>query len=578
MNQLQRNLLIRQNSDQIEKESASGTLYEAKVRSFYYGNQYYLFVNQVFKDIRLVGTPPASIGKFGGDTDNWMWPRHTGDFSVFRIYANASNEPASYSIDNVPYKPKKFLPISLKGYEKDDFTFVFGYPGTTREYLPSSGVNFIANQENPLRVSLRQKRLDIMNAAMNESREVRIQYTAKANGVANYWKKMIGESRGIQRINAIEKKEIQERDFLAWTNLNDQRKAKYGLLPAAFSSTYQEFLPVNLSSVYISEAALGIEVVRFASGFRELSKISKEKGADPDKINKSVENLRRISRDFYKNWNRSIDQSVMAIMLQEMSENMNPAYQPDILPEIASGYKHDFGKYAQEVFSTSIFTDSSRLSSFLRDYKASKYKKLDSDPIFRLVNRVFVAYDGAILPSVARFNTRIDSLQRLYMAGLMEMQTDKVFYPDANGTLRIAFGKVDDYQPADAVHYKHFTTLAGVMQKEDSTIYDYKVDPELKKLYMQKDFGRYADRDGSVHVAFTASNHTTGGNSGSPVLNRDGEIIGINFDRNWEGTLSDLMYDPSQCRNIAIDIRYCLFVIDKVYGNSHLIDELTIVN
>ena len=492
MNLLQRNEIIKQHIEKLERESAAGTHYEARIKPFYYGNQYYLFINEVFRDVRLVGAPPSNIGKFGGDTDNWMWPRHTGDFSIFRIYVNKNNEPADYSKDNVPYKPKNYLPVSLKGYKPGDFTFVFGYPGSTREYIPSFGVDLIANRENPLRVGLRQQRLDIINAAMEKNRLVRIQYAAKANGIANFWKKMIGESRGIDRLGAVSIKEQQEKAFTEWVASNPGLKNRYAELLPMFRNVYGQYLPLDLSAVCISEAGQGIEIVRFASGFRDLVKTSKNKTAQPADFEKTIANLRKNSREFYRNYSPAVDREIMCVMLHEMALKMDKSY-------------------------------------------------------------------------------------RIYMAGLMEMQQNRRFYPDANSTLRVAYGKVDNYQPADGVTYNYFTTLAGVMQKEDSAVYDYQVDSRLKKLYKDHDYGPYADHDGTMHVAFTASNHTTGGNSGSPVLNAEGQLIGINFDRNWEGTLSDLMYDPSQCRNISLDIRYCLFVIDKVAGDDRLIREMKII-
>ena len=577
MNQLQRNEIIRQNISKVEKETIAGTHYEAKVRPFFYGNQYYLFVNEVFRDVRLVGAPPSNIGKFGGDSDNWMWPRHTGDFSIFRIYAGKNNEPADYSKDNVPYTPKNFLPVSLKGYMKNDFTFVFGYPGSTREYIPSYGVDRIANRENPLRISLRRQRLDIMNAAMDKSRLVRIQYAAKANGIANYWKKMIGESRGIKRIDAVSKKEEQEQQFMKWAASDPARSLRYGNLLPAFKSAYENYLPPDLSAIYISEAGQGIEIVKFAAGFRDLVKLSKNKNPVAADVEKAVKGLRKSASDFYKNYQPAVDKDVMTAMMREMGGKMNPAYLPVIFREIEKGYKNNYDNYAAEVFSKSLFADSARILAFLAGYKPAKVKVVEKDPVFRLMASIYDRNDKDLTPKMKTLADRIDSLQRIYMAGQMEMQKDRKFYPDANSTLRVAYGKVDDYQPSDGVKYNYFTTLAGVMQKEDSSVYDYHIDARLKQLYAARDYGRYADRDGTIHVAFTASNHTTGGNSGSPVLNAQGELIGINFDRNWEGTLSDLMYDPSQCRNIALDIRYCLFVIDKVAGDSRLISEMKII-
>ncbi|MDP1622972.1 MAG: S46 family peptidase [Bacteroidales bacterium] len=577
MKQFQRAQIIKQNAEKIERATAKDNHYDVKIRPFYYGNQYYLFVNEIFKDIRLVGAPPSNIGNFGGDIDNWMWPRHTGDFSIFRIYANQSNDPAMFSKENVPYKPKYYLPISLKGYQKNDFTFVFGYPGSTREYIPSYGVNLTANKENPLRIGLRKQRLDIIKNAMNEDRLVRIQYTAKAKGIANYWKKMIGESKGIRLIDAISIKEDFERHFQSWADSTPERQAKYGKLLPGFKSAYHEYIPVDLSAIFISEAGQGIEVIRLASGFRELAKISKNNKTKPGEIKTATESLKKNAREFYKNYQASIDQQIMLTMLKEMDAKMARTYLPEIFSEIEKSHSHDFETYSTRLFSLSVFTDSVRMLKFLDTYKASKIKKLEKDPVFRLMTSISERYEKDIVPELRRFAGTIDSLQRIYMAGQMEMQRHKALYPDANSTLRISFGKVDNYEPADAVTYNYYTTLAGVMEKEDSAIYDYQVDARLKKLYKEKDFGAYADQDGTMHVAFTASNHTTGGNSGSPVLNAEGQLIGINFDRNWEGTLSDLMYDPSQCRNISLDIRYCLFVIDKVAGNKRLIDEMKII-
>ena len=577
MNQFQRSQIIKLNAEKLEKAAIEGTGEEAKVRPFYYGNKYYMFVNKVFKDVRLVGAPPSSIGKFGGDTDNWMWPRHTGDFSVFRIYANNLNEPAVYSKDNVPYTPKKHLPVSLKGYQKNDFTFVFGYPGSTREYLTSYGVDLIANKENPLRIGLRQQRLDIMHTAMNDSRQVRIQYTAKANGIANYWKKMIGESKGIRRADAIAGKQAFEKQFQAWAEATPATSVRYGKLLSEFESSYHDYLPAGLSSIYISEAGLGIEIVRFAASFKELVSISKKTGTKPEEIILATDNLKLYTRDFYKNYSAPIDQKIMSAMLKDMKVNMKPEFLPEIFTSLEKTYGQDFSSCAEAMFATSVFTDSTRIIGFLDSYKPSHAKKLEKDPVYALMQSIYNRYEKDINPATAKISAKIDSLQRIYMEGQMEMEKSKVFYPDANSTLRIAFGKVDDYRPADGVAYGYFTTLKGVMEKEDPDIYDYNVDPRLKQLYLTKDYGPYADKDGTLHVAFTASNHTTGGNSGSPVLNADGALIGINFDRNWEGTLSDLKYDPSQCRNISLDIRYCLFVIDKVAGCSRLISEMEII-
>jgi hypothetical protein len=597
MNQLQRSQIIKQNIEALEKEAVKGTYYEARIRPFYYGNQYYLFVNEVFRDVRLVGAPPSAIGQFGGDTDNWMWPRHGGDFALFRIYANKENKPAAYSKENVPYKPKNFLAISLKGYNKGDFTFIFGYPGSTREYLTSYGVDLVANKENPVRIGLRQKRLNIMNDAMKADNKVRIQYTSKHQGIANGWKKMIGETRGIKRLDAVIKKQKSEKEFQLWVDSvgswqlavgsrditieNEKRVMRseelYTNLLPVFEKTYSKYLPVDMASVYLTEAGLAIEIVRFAGNFRELVRISKIKETKDEEIKKVLDNLKRAARTFYKDYQQEIDRQVMKEMLPEMKKKMSMYYLPDDFTAIEKKYGDDFTAFADDLFEETILTDSIKLNGFLKKYSKSDYRKLEKDPACQLAFSIYVKNEQDIAPLMLKFTGAIDSLQRIYMAGQMEMLKDKRFYADANSTIRISYGKVDDYKPSDGVQYNYYTTSQGVLEKEDSTIYDYAVDPKLKELFLKKDFGRYSDKDGTLHLAFTASNHTTGGNSGSPVLDENGYLIGINFDRNWEGTMSDLMYDPDQCRNISLDIRYCLFIIDKFAGAGNLIKEMRII-
>ena len=583
MTEIQRMQSIKQNITGIEKEATTGNSYEAKVKSFYYGNQYYLLVAQVFKDIRLVGAPPSEIGQFGGDTDNWMWPRDGGDFSVFRIYVNNKNESSDYSKDNVPYQPKRFLPVSLKGYQKGDFTFVFGYPGSTREYLTSFGVDLIANQENPVRINLRQKRLDIINTAMNESRQVRIQYTSKHQGIANGWKKMIGETKGIRSVGAIDKKKAYEVTFQHWADsINGLDKASgncersFNKLLNEFSKTYQNFIPVDLASVYLTEAGMGIEAVRFADSFADLIKKSKDKKTKPDEITKIVQKLKMSAKGFYKDYQPLIDRKVFESMAKELMEQMDSRFQPNIFQKIDKQYQRNLPLITENYFDRSMIPDSGRLFRFLNAYKISDYKKMEKDPMFIFGESIVDRYIKDVSPQLLKFNGRIESLQRIYMAAQMEMGKRR-FFPDANSTLRVAYGKVDGFKPADAVSYNYFTTSKGILEKENPDIYDYAVDPKLKKLFTERDFGRYADKDGTLHIDFIASNHTTGGNSGSPVLDANGYLLGLNFDRNWEGTMSDLMYDPGICRNITLDIRYCLFIIDKFAGAQRLINEMKIM-
>lgn len=572
----ERAAIIKANVAKIEEEASKGTSYGAKVRPFYYGNQYYLFITQAFNDVRLVGAPPSNIGKFGGDTDNWVWPRHTGDFSLFRIYVNKNNEPADYSPDNVPYKPKFHLPVSLKGAEKGDFTFVFGYPGSTQEYLPSYAVEMITGNENPVAIRLREKRLNIFDKYMEQSDLVRIQYSAKHAGVANYWKKMIGENKGINKLDAIEKKQALENQFIQWSQTDPVRNEKYGKLIPSFQKTYTELLPYNVIENYVIEGGMGIESFTYALRYSKLVEKSTDISTKPEDLEKLEQQFRDGVSGYFKNYYLPIDKDVFIAMMTDWFANQPADKIPVQLVKAKAGYK-SIQQWADDIFAKSYFTDSTKVRNLLNNYNAKSYKKITKDPVYVLVSAVYDYYQREVIPVSSTLNVRLDSLQRIYMNGLMEFQPGKRFYPDANSTLRVAYGKVDDYKPKDAVQYNYFTTLEGIMEKEDPSIYDYVVEPKLKQLYQTRDYGQYAASDGKMHIAFTASNHTTGGNSGSPVLNADGQLIGVNFDRNWEGTMSDLMYDPDQCRNISLDIRYCLFVIDKFAGAGHLVNEMTII-
>jgi hypothetical protein len=577
MNEAAREEKIRANISGIEKEAVEGTHYNARVRPFYYGNEYYLFVTETYNDVRLVGAPPSNIGKFGGDTDNWMWPRHTGDFSLFRIYVNKNNEPADYSPDNVPYRPKSHLPISLKGAEKGDFTFVFGYPGTTQEYLPSFAVEMITGHENPPAIRLRGKRLDIFDNFMNQSDLVRIQYSAKHAGVANYWKKMIGENRGIKRLDAIHKKQLLEQGFMQWAAASPERNEKYGRILPEFETIYNRLTELSADETYLIEGALGIEALRFAYAFGRLAETARDKDKAADETDKIIAQLKQAAEGFFKNYHAPVDQRVFAAMMQDWFAHQETDRIPAGLVKASIPYGTDYEKWASDVFSRSIFADETATMALLDGFKNRHARRIENDPLYLLARDVYQHYFDHLQPEMEKLYARRDSLQRIYMLGLMEYQPNRRFYPDANSTLRVSYGQVDDYYPRDAVHYRHYTTLEGIIEKEDPEIYDYVVEPRLKELYRQRDYGRYAAPDGTMRIAFIASNHTTGGNSGSPVLNAYGHLIGVNFDRNWEGTMSDLMYDPDQCRNISLDIRYCLFIIDKMAGAGHLVQEMTII-
>lgn len=573
MTEDERRSIIEKNTKSIEEKAVEGTDHEAVTKPFYYGNEFYMFVYKTYNDVRLVGAPPSSIGKFGRDTDNWMWPRHTGDFSLFRIYADENNEPAEYSDDNVPYKPKKALDISLKGFGKGDFTMVLGYPGSTQQYLTSHGVELIAETRNPHRIDLRDKKLEVMEKYMEQDEAIKIKYAAKQSGVSNAWKKWQGEIRGLERYNAIEKKQELEDKFVEWVQSSPEYQDKYGGLLENFEQTYTDFQPYALSRDYFIETVYyGIEILRFASNFGNLLGMKEE-----DEIEEKTEDLVSSSQKFFKDYVVDIDREISPKLLKAYYENIEERFYPSVFGEVEEDYNKDFSKYTGDLFDNSIFTDSTEVYNFLKKYSPADSSVILDDPAFRISQSFAKVYEKEIVPKHRTYNVKLDSLSRIYVDALRTMQDDKIFWPDANFTMRVAYGQVEGYEPRDAVVYHYQTTLDGVIEKNRQEIKDYKIPQKLKELYEAKDYGRYSMDNGKLPVCFIASNHTSGGNSGSPVLNANGELIGVNFDRNWEGTMSDIMYDPEQCRNISLDIRYALFIIDKFAGASHLIEEMNIV-
>jgi len=565
--EIEREKVVAEAIKEIQKTISDTSHYTSEIKPFYYGNEYYLFVYEVFTDVRMVGAPPSSIGKFGGDTDNWMWPRHTGDFSMFRIYADKNNKPADYSVDNVPYHPKKSFTINLKGVKENDFTMVYGYPGRTTEYLTSDAVRFIVEKRNPTRIKLRDTKLSIMREEMMKSDKVRIQLSSKYAHVANGWKKWIGEKRGLEKLNAIQVKEDKEAEIQSWIELEVDREHEYGTVLKDYKAIYKETNDLALAQEYVFESIFGVDIIGFMRHFRGLTMLE---GEDLEQAKKGL--VSKI-KTFYKDYDLNTDKKVMEALFKIYFQDEEEQYQPDFFRMIEKKYKSDFYKYVNTVYDKSVFSSEESVLVFLDKYST---KKLLKDPIYQIYQSSLDFYLTQISPVLSLKETEKAVLNRKYMKVLLEFSEDSILFPDANFTLRIAYGKVEGYEPKDGVSYKYSTTLEGIMEKEQLGMYDYVVDAKLKELYNNKDYGIYG-QDSTMHVCFTGSNHTTGGNSGSPVLNAEGHLIGVNFDRNWEGTMSDIMYDPDQCRNITLDIRYALFIVDKFAGAGYLIDEMNII-
>jgi len=570
-----RDSIIESNIRNIELQASENGLYYAKVQPFFAGNEYYLSVYKIYTDVRLVGAPPSAIGKFGGDTDNWMWPRHTGDFSLFRIYADTNNNPADYSESNVPYKPAKVLDISISGINKGDFTMVLGYPGTTTQYLPSYAVAMQKNIINPAKIKIRTQSLNIIKAAMNADPKVRIQYSSKAAGIANGWKKWMGENIGLERMNTIKKKQQLEENFQDWLVQNEVTRSEYGKILQQYEKLYTQLTPNLLAAVYFNETLFEAETVDLAGKFNALDQLTK--GTEKEKSDKTIQSLVALTDQFYKNYNFETDKKLFRAYIEFFYTNVPKEFHPEMVSLIDSKFKGSVDDFTNFVYQKSIFPYPEKLHAFLATFSPKKVKQLHTDPMVIIYNQALAVYMQSLNPVLKVTNKQINDLHQKYIKGLREFQANKQFYPDANSTFRIAFGQIDNYIPMDAVTYNYQTTLEGIIEKDNPDIYDYKVPARLKELYQNKEFGVFANPDGTMPVCFTASNHTTGGNSGSPVLNDKGQLLGINFDRNWEGTMSDIMYDPEMCRNITLDIRYILFIIDKFAGAGYLINEMKLV-
>ena len=574
MSETQRVELVKRNSDAIIAEAVKeGKGLRAIVESLYYGNQYFLFVYKEFSDIRLVGAPPSSIGKFGGDTDNWMWPRHTGDFSIFRIYADKDNEPAPYSEDNVPYQPKKYFNISAKGVQEGDFTFIYGFPGRTQEYIHSEAVRYIEEIGDPHKIALRTLRLNIMNEHQSQSQKVRIQYSSKHANVANAWKKWQGEVKGIRKMNTVQTKKDYEEKFSKWAENNE-----YKGLTERIAKLYADLEAYNLATDYYNETVRAVEIGNFAMSIARLFKTTVSESNDTTVTFDSAK-AADLAESFFKDYHMPIDKETFIALMKEFDMNMPERFKPDY--HVSQVQK--FGSieaWADDLFAKSIFTDPNRMNNLAAEDKSVVVK----DPATEFFNEYLKWYYSDILPHVNSINQELQLAYRDYMRGQMAFaeategkQALNKFYPDANLTLRVAYGHIKGYSPSDGVYYTPSSTIKGIMEKDNPEIFDYNIPQQLRDIHATKEYGEWVDKTGDVPVCFIATNHTTGGNSGSPVINADGDLIGLNFDRVWEGTMSDIVFDPEICRNISLDVRYVLFTIEKIGGAGYLIDEMTIV-
>ena len=566
-----RRLMIKNISKKLEAEAKGDSHYEVKVQSFFKGNDFYLFVYETFKDVRLVGAPPSSIGKYGADTDNWMWPRHTGDFSMFRIYCGPDGKPAEYSEENIPLKVKHYLPVSIKGVEKDDFAMVFGYPGSTTRYLSSWGVEQTMENENKIRIKLRGLKQEIMKSEMDKSDAARIMYASKYSRSTNYYKYSIGQNNGLKNLNVIAKKQKIEEDLTKWIDAKSKRKDKYGNSLSLIKNSVKEGNKYNIISNYWFESFWGgAEAIKFS--------LNNSRGLGEAVGNKELmDELKKEADDFFKNYYQPIDINIFVTMMNTYKKDIDKEFYPEFFTEVDNKYGGNFRKYAEDVFSKSVYTDKKRFDKFFKNVDVST---LSDDPMVKIAGDILKIYFD-VREKTNKINDNLTKGERLFVAALLKKEKKKSHYPDANSTMRLTYGKVGDYEPRDAVIYKHYTTLEGYMEKEDPTNEEFFVHKKLKELYNKKDYGEYGHKlpngDVEMRVCFTTDNDITGGNSGSPVINGNGELIGIAFDGNWEAMSGDIAFETELQKCINVDIRYVLFVIDKYAGAKRLIKEMKIV-
>ncbi len=573
MSEQDRNKAIAEISKKLETEATQGTHYTANVKSFFDGNEFYIFIYEIYEDIRMVGAPPSSIGKYGADADNWMWPRHTGDFSMFRIYMSPDGKPAKYAKENVPFKPKRSLTISLAGVKKNDYSMILGYPGSTDRFLTSYGIESALKDKNPTIVKIRRAKLDVMQEYMNADPATRIQYASKYAQTANYWKYFIGQSTGLKNLNVYQKKKDLEDAFVKWANQTPENKAKYGNVINDISSAYAQLNDYEVWKWYFMEdIRRGAEIFTITSALNGLTAELKKSTPDQQKIKEAVANIRTVLEPLFKNYNVDVDKKLLSTTLDMYFRNVPIEQQPKDFLTMSFQNSYNYTAIANDIFKNSMFCDLAKINNFLNK---PNLQTIENDPAYKL-NAIFMNNYMEINKNLAPANEKLAQATRLFVEGIREMDKNKNYSPNANSTMRLTYGQILDYKPKDAVLYDYKTTLTGAMQKEDPNNPDFNVPAKLKELYNKKDFGRYAE-NGDIPVCFISNNDITGGNSGSPMLNGKGELIGCAFDGNWEAMSGDIAFEPNLQRTIGVDIRYVLFIIDKYANATNLIKEMKIV-
>ncbi|NTW23452.1 MAG: S46 family peptidase [Lentimicrobium sp.] len=571
MSESERSAAIAKVYEVLKKEESADGKYDVSVKGFYNGNEYYRFVYEVYEDVRLAGAPPSAIGKFGGDTDNWMWPRHTGDFSIFRVYSGPDGKPAPYSKENIPLKPKHFLKISLDGVERGDYAMIWGYPGATDRYRTSHGIQATINEIDPAIIKVGGKILEIMKSDMDKSDEVRIQYASNYAGLANFWKNKIGESRGLKRLDVYEKKKGIEDKFAAWANADESRKAIYGNVLQDLTDVYNTYAESKYYTKlwYLQISFFGSQMMQFPMQTQGMINILKS-GQKGEELQASLAPFYEMGKGQFKDYNPATEEKIVAAILELYRQDVPADALPDIFNLIDKKYKGDVNLFAKKMFETSVLTTREKYEAFLAK---PSIKVFENDLAYKLTNSFYSSFMTQNM-SVAPLGDKLKKAQRLFVDGLRKSNPDKVYYPDANSTMRVTFGQVLDYFPADAVHYDYVTYTDGILEKEDPTNEEFIVPARLKEIIEKKDFGRWADKNGKMVVGFLSNNDITGGNSGSPILNGNGDLIGLAFDGNWEAMSGDIAFEPELQRTINVDIRYVMLIIDKYANAQNLINEL----